>query len=592
MAKIRILPDTVANKIAAGEVVERPASVVKELVENSIDAGASRIDIHIEHGGHQLIRVTDDGEGMDADDVALAFRSHATSKLGGVEDLFAVNTLGFRGEALPSIGAVSQAKIISRRRDSINGWEIEMKGGELGEVKACGAAVGTTVEVRNLFFNVPVRRKFLKSPATEMGHIMEVVTRFSLCYPQIAFNVLHNGRTVVNLPPVEEPAERIAIFFGEDLAQDLINFRDEDEEMLLYGYAAPPHHSRANARFQYIFLNGRYIRDRSILAAISQAYQGMLMPRRFPVVFLFIRVKPELVDVNVHPTKIEVRFRKSGYVYQRVLAALSNALSSGGAGAKLELPERKIEEKFPPQPTREHPRGEEIRRALTDFFERTAKKRAFKSDERKFEKPRHKPPAPTVEREREFAPPPKFVQVHDSYIVEETEDGINIIDQHALHERIIAEELREQMRNRKVASQKLLIPETVKLTHLEYEQLMSIADDLAAVGIEIGEFGENTIVIHSVPQLLRNCNVAELVRDLLDELHESKPADVESRIESIIKVAACKGAVKAGEKLAPEEIEALLRKRDKLGSATTCPHGRPITLSLKLSDLEKQFKRR
>jgi len=327
MSQIKILPESVINKIAAGEVIDRPASVVKELIENAIDAGASRIDTYLEDGGRKLIRVSDDGIGMDADDLALAFQSHATSKLQNADDLFAVHTLGFRGEALPSIGAVSHAGIISRVKGVMNGAEIKIDGGVLGEVKERGAPEGTQVEVRELFFNTPVRKKFLKSIPTEMAYISEVLTKFSLSYPAIHFTLMHNNRTVFNLPTVQDTAERIATFFGEEMRKHLIPAFLREEMFTLSGYIAPPFFDKSNARMQFIFLNGRYIKDSAIFRAINEAYHGKLMHKRYPIVFLFLQIEPSEVDVNVHPTKIEVRFRNTSAIYNYVLSALKEGLN-------------------------------------------------------------------------------------------------------------------------------------------------------------------------------------------------------------------------------------------------------------------------
>ncbi|MBM4044886.1 MAG: DNA mismatch repair endonuclease MutL, partial [Planctomycetes bacterium] len=305
MSIIKVLPESVVNKIAAGEVVERPASVVKELVENSLDAGAPRIDIEMEEAGKRLIRVTDNGAGMPPDDLALAFVSHATSKLQTSDDLFKITTLGFRGEALPSIGAVSQARIVSRAKGAPSGGEVEIRGGALGAVKERGAAEGTSVEVRNLFFNTPVRRKFLRSVPTEMSYISDMLTRLALAAPSVHFTLTHNGRQVFNLPPAQRLSDRIEGFFGKELAEDLIAVNWSDPSLTVAGFAAPPRHERSNTKMQFTFVNGRYVRDNTLLHAIGQTYHGLLLAKRCAIVFLFLKTAPDNVDVNVHPTKIE-----------------------------------------------------------------------------------------------------------------------------------------------------------------------------------------------------------------------------------------------------------------------------------------------
>ncbi|NOZ21044.1 MAG: DNA mismatch repair endonuclease MutL [Planctomycetes bacterium] len=597
MPAIQILPEAIANKIAAGEVIERPASVVKELVENAIDAGAAKVDVSIEDGGRRLIRVADDGAGMSPEDLALAFESHATSKLGAVDDLFDIRTLGFRGEALPSIGAISQAKIISRLRGNATGAEVEMNGGEIGAIKARGAPEGTTVEVRNLFFNVPVRRKFLKAASTEMGHINEALTRIALCYPRVRFNLYHNDRSALSLPQVEEPAERIAGLFGKDLAHDLIHLRDQGEGLTIRGYTAPPQHTRANSKLQYIFLNGRYIRDRSIMAAIAQSYQGMLLPKRFAIVFLFLKIDPALVDVNVHPTKVEVRFRDSGSVFRRVRAALTEHLKNANIKPELKLPGGKS---FHGMKAATQPRSDSVRRAIADYFESSPKAPPVRPRQTQFRPRGPGVPAPSTARSslaqpREIptAGPGTVCQIHNTYIVEETEDGLNVIDQHALHERVLFEELEERAKKAQVAKQRLLIPVTIQLSPKEFADIMDLKEELDRIGVEVDEFGNNAIAVHALPQVMGGCDAEDFVRELLEDLsQEGAKVSLVDKRRKMLEVAACKGAVKAGQKLTPEAIQGLLKRRGKLRMGATCPHGRPTTLSFSLFELEKQFKRK
>ena len=326
MPIIKILPETVVTKIAAGEVIERPASVLKELVENSIDAGATHIEIQLEEGGKKLMRVSDNGIGMDGDDVKIAFLSHATSKLRNDDDLFSIDTLGFRGEALPSIGAISQTRIISRTKDALIGSEILIEGGNLGKIKEKGAPEGTQIDVRNLFFNTPVRRKFLKSTQTEMAHISEMVTRFALSYPNIHFNTIHNGKNVLVFPAAKNLKERINTIYGKDIGENLIEINLKEPDLSIYGYILPPTHNRPNTKMQFIFLNGRYIRDNIIFHAINSAYRNLLMSRRSPIVFLLLQIDSREVDVNVHPTKTEVRFKNTGLIHDQLYATIRSAL--------------------------------------------------------------------------------------------------------------------------------------------------------------------------------------------------------------------------------------------------------------------------
>ncbi len=643
MSRIKLLPSSLINKIAAGEVIDRPASVVKELVENAIDAMASRVDIYLEEGGRKVIRIVDNGIGMDAADVGLAFQSHATSKIKDADDLFAIHTLGFRGEALPSIGSVSQSCIISRTKGATHGAEIRINGGELSEVKECGAPEGTQVEIRELFFNVPVRKKFLKTIPTEMAYISEVLTKFSLSYPAVHFTLTHNNRPVFNLPPVQDTADRIAAFFGEEMRKQLIPVLLREEKFSLCGYIAPPFFDKANARMQFLFLNGRYIKDSAIFRAISEAYHGKLMPRRYPVVFLFMQIDPSEVDVNVHPTKIEVRFRNSSVIYHYVLSSLKEGLNRspvkhiGGLTPiqRLErdavkaddvaLPQKSLWDQFPPGKTDE-PREPKECPKEDDYHLLPPQHEAESADARPSEENTNaissqmqgKEVAPQVPRgehtslginavpfsrdanmrEKGFMPegnkPRRYFQVHNAYIVEETSDGLNIIDQHALHEIVLYHEIEKNVNASKLPSQRLLIPELVDLSPKDFFSIIDLTEHLGALGIEIEEFGHNTVVIRSFPQLLKRLNGKEFLETLLTEFGEGDgPKGKDKTLNKIISVMACKGAVKAGQRLEPQEIGELLEKKRTMGSFTNnCPHGRPTTLHFSLDDLEKQFKRK
>ena len=607
MSKIRVLPESVANKIAAGEVIERPASVVKELLENALDAEATRIDIAVEDGGKRLMRVSDNGVGMEAEDLALAFASHATSKLASADDLFAIRTLGFRGEALASVGAVSQGRIVSRARGTASGAEVSVNGGELGQVRACGAPEGTTVEVRNLFFNVPARRKFLKSATTEIGHIAEVVTRVALCYPSIRFNLTHNDRPVLTLPAVKEPVERIGAFFGEAVTGALVRIERSVMGLEISGYVAPPKDARLNAKLQYIFLNGRYIRDRFIFAAISQAYQGLLMHGRYPVVFLFLKMDASLVDVNVHPTKIEVRFRNANEVFQEAREAIGGGLKGLASPVRPKMPtEPPAARPEPPRTTpmftgigeKPKPREESIRRAMADFFAKSHEKpespvvetpgRGVSTDV-----PAAAPTAPAHAWEAVAAVPAgNAFQMHNAYIVEETHQGIQIIDQHALHERILREALEARMKDGRVLSQRLLVPVTVHLTPKEFIAIMGLREGLTKIGVDFTEFGQHTIAVHAMPQMLDRYEPGQFVRDILDELGTGRDEPtLDMKLNRVINLAACKGAVKAGQPLTPHEIRSLLEQRAHLQNPSVCAHGRPSTVLLTFEYLQKQFAR-
>ncbi|MDE2217073.1 MAG: DNA mismatch repair endonuclease MutL [Planctomycetota bacterium] len=587
MPRIKILPESVTNKIAAGEVIDRPASVVKELIENAIDAKATKIDTYLEDGGRKLIRVSDDGIGMDAEDLALAFQSHATSKLHHADDLFAIHTLGFRGEALPSIGAVSHASIISRVKGTMNGAEIKIDGGVLEKIKECGAPEGTQVEARDLFFNVPVRKKFLRTVSTEMAYISEVLTRFSLSYPKIHFTLMHNNRTVFNLPPVQDTAERIATVFGEEMRKHLIPVFLREEMFTLSGYIAPPFFDKANARMQFIFLNGRYIKDSAIFRAITEAYHGKLMHKRYAIVFLFLHVEPSEVDVNVHPTKIEVRFRNTGIIYNYILSALKESLNKS-AIKSVSMPSRI------PQMEKDVVRSEVnlLKKSLWEEFSfgktnemesRTDIQTHLKTDERE-----NFPPAGGFDKKR------TYIQIHNAFIVEEVDDGLNIIDQHALHEIILYHEIERSISASKPLSQRLLIPELVELSPKDFYNIISLKDYLEKLGIEIEEFGQHTIVIRAFSQILKNLNSKKFMEDLLAELSEEDYLKSKDKtLNKLISIMACKGAIKAGQRLELQEIEELLKKKTSINAYTNnCPHGRPTTLHFSFDELQKQFKRK
>ena len=599
MGVIAVLPESVSSKIAAGEVIERPASVVKELVENAIDAQATRIAVQLEDGGKKLIRVVDDGVGMAGEDLEVAFLSHATSKLRTSEDLFAVGTMGFRGEALWSIAAIAQARIVSRPRGAEVGSEVEARGGAIGRVRECGAAEGTVVEVRNLFFNTPVRRKFIRTNTTEMGHVTEAVTRIALAHPGVHVTLQHNDKRVLSLTPCAHLRDRVSLLYGRETADALLDVALESEALKVAGLIGSPEHARSSKKAQYTFLNRRYVRDSAIYHAVSQAYQGLLPAKRYPVVFLFLDMTPGDVDVNVHPTKTEVRFRHSQAVHSQVLRALTDALRSADLVRSAQIPEA-----APPAPAEASDRDERreaIKRSLADFFDRqtTTKRQRTLSFPAPGPGQRARPPAepqtppPAEPRPAPDSRPRAFTQFHGAYIVEETGSGINIIDQHALHERLLYDGFIRARESQHMIKQPLLVPQMIELAPAEFYKVLSLRDELAKLGIDVEEFGRTSVVVRALPQKLSHCDPVEFVKDVLAELEQTEAGEAsESAGEAVVKVMACKAAVKAGQRLSPGEIEALLDLRDRYPHAATCPHGRPATLALSLEQLEKQFGRR
>ena len=609
MSKIKVLPQTVVTKIAAGEVIERPASVLKELIENAIDAGATHIEVQLEESGKKLIKVSDNGMGMDGNDVEIAFLSHATSKLRSDDDLFSIDTLGFRGEALPSIGSISQTRIRSRTKDALIGSEIQIEGGNLGKIKEKGAPEGTQIDVRNLFYNTPVRRKFLKSTQTEMAHISEMVTRFALSYPNIHFNTIHNGKNVLTFPTAKNLKERINTIFGKEIGENLIEINLKESDLSIYGYILPPTHNRPNTKMQFIFLNGRYIRDNIIFHAINSAYRNLLMSRRSPIVFLNLQIDSREVDVNVHPTKIEVRFKNTGLIHDQLYATIRSALMQTEVHSSLQVTSQHNHPNVGSSTTAtktfvggvgaQHgkeidvsldERKESVMKSMSDFFSTSPDK------ETPYHKDEYKPVAlPSLDDNSLFKQENKLtshIQIHNSYIVEETADGLNIIDQHALHEVVLYHEIWEHIKSSQLAIQKLLIPELIELTPRDFITIMSLREEFETLGLEIEEFGKSTIAIRTHPQILKNLDFHALIQSVLEEIDSDEiKSKTDNILRKIVQVMACKGAVKAGQRLAPQEIQLLLEQRRDNMVTSFCPHGRPTVLKFKISELEKQFKR-
>jgi DNA mismatch repair protein MutL len=639
-SKIQILPDSLINKIAAGEVVERPASVAKELLENALDAGSSRISISVENGGRTLIRISDDGHGIPADEAPLAFAQHATSKIKTPDDLFAIATMGFRGEALASIASVSHATMTTRTRDSEHAVRIEVKDSVLGPVTPCAASVGTSIEVRDLFYSVPARRNFLRTDATEFSHLHEMVLRCALPNPHVAFTLTHNGKRILDLPITADHRMRVAEALGgggaetRDLYQELIPIDFTDRTVRVRGFAGQPAMARPTARYQYLFLNGRYIRDRSLFHALKEAYRGLIEPASQPVGILFLDMDPALFDVNVHPQKTEVRFRDSGTAYRAVLVALREKLlesdltptvkTTGRTDAPAIAPNQQQQELAPAT-------SAETRQVIADFFKQqppTQPRLHFGVETRPspLEDPSKitvgsayqvvatpqaetaHPTAPStpmdasneIENQTASGPRPfenRFVQLHNAYIVAETDEGVVIIDQHALHERILYEELFARATRGTLEGQRLLLPEILPINPRQAAALQTVKPLLTQLGIEVEDFDSGSVAVHTFPSLLSKVSPPEFLRDLLARLMEyggtgASKLTSEELLHEVLDMASCKAAVKAGYPLSHEEIAALLARKQQVERSSNCPHGRPTTLRLTLSDLERQFKRK
>ena len=636
MNRIRQLSPHVVNKIAAGEVIERPASVVKELLENSVDALATRVDVAIADGGSELMRVTDDGEGIHPDDLPLAVASHATSKLCEAADLFQVGTLGFRGEALASIAEVSRFVIRSRQADQTAGTELEVAGGVYRPIGPCGCAVGTSVEVRELFFNTPVRRKFLKQSTTEFGHISEQFTRIALAHPRLHLSLAHNDKPVYELPAVDKLVDRIALFFGGELAKQLIWVESEHENVRVWGYVAHPSQSKANRKGQHLFLNGRWIQDRSLQHALGEAYRGLLMVGRNPITFLFIEMPADLVDVNVHPTKSEVRFRESQKLYRQLLSTIRTRFLGMDLASELSVRGRPAGLALQPMPTKANPTQQrQLQEDLVSWVKDQTRDWGKPGFEPVYSDPVYRVPegvgdmaaapaalvadiAPAVPTPLDHsrwdpphevaaahssaplsAPQPaafgadiRAMQIHDAYLIVETDEGLTVVDQHALHERILYEHLRKRVLDGTVESQRLLVPQPVELAAAEAAVLREHADVLDQFGLCLEEFGTGTVLVTAYPVLLSRHEPTQLVRAVIEAIAETgrDPAR-RDLLDSLLHMLACKAAIKAGQRLTTEEIESLLAQRHLIDDAHHCPHGRPTALVLSRQELDRQFGR-
>jgi DNA mismatch repair protein MutL len=576
MPRIRILPEFLSNKIAAGEVVERPASVVKELIENAIDAESTRVVIEIKKGGRALIRASDNGVGMDRDDAMLSIERYATSKIHDEKDLFSIATLGFRGEALPSIASVSEMEIVTRAVSSEVGTRIIIAGGKIKEVAEIGAPKGTMISVRRLFFNTPARRKYLKTEETEMGHISDMLIRMALAWPGIHFKFLHNGRALANWSSTPNPLDRIADVLGADLEDRLYEVDDKSDNVRVHGFVASPHISRTTSRGLYIYVNGRFVRDKVLAHAVMEAYAGHLMKGKFPLVVLFVSLPHDQVDVNVHPTKNSVRFEAPKLVHDVVARAVSQSLKRfdrpGWGQSQIATPTQR------PIPYRLSPPRGAICEPKSKLMSRGYS---------------HAPEAaPLLWPENFFASLRIVGQIHKTYIVCESEDGLVLIDQHAAHERVVFESLKAAYRSLAIATQGLLVPETLELNHREAGILETLLKDLRDMGLEIEPFGGNTYRIKSVPTLLAGRPIKPLVMEIVEKAAEiGLASDLHRGVEECLALMACHGAIRANQKLADEQMKALLEQLDTLEHASHCPHGRPTYVHRTLRQVEKDFKR-
>ena len=611
MAKIRVLADHVANQIAAGEVVERPASVAKELVENSIDAGAQRITIEIEAGGRRLLKVADDGEGMVRDDAVLAFERHATSKIRVTEDLAAIGTLGFRGEALASIASVARVELTTCTADAKAATRVTIDGGRMRDVKDAAHPRGTTLIVRDLFFNIPARRKFLRSEATETFHLTNLVTHYALAHPEIAFTFVNNGRQVVRAAPARDLRERAYQIFGEEFLENLLEVNGGDPQLArVTGYVSAPRDRRTSRDAQYLFVNRRFVRDRMIGRALSESYRSILPHGVYPAALLFIETPLEEVDVNVHPAKTEVRFRRQAAVADAVREAVRAALASANyvqppehpqtpermmttTAAAVSAPQPRIEfvpppplPQPPPRPPLE-PSGDEIARDIDEMIRSSQSVQSVL------------PPLNSADKlAREVTPESlnanirPLGQLEESFIIATDDEGLLLIDQHVAHERVLFDKYRALEAQRQSESQQLLVPETFDLTPAQAAVFDDLAPELENYGFELMRLSGRTVAIKAIPADLPRSEARNMLGELLDTVDaEKKSTARETLRDEIAASLACHAAIKVNMPLAPEKMRWLIDRLLQTSSPTTCPHGRPVILRLGMRDILKGFHR-
>lgn len=605
---IRFLDKTLVNQIAAGEVIERPASAVKELVDNAIDAGATKIDITVKEGGRSLIIVADNGCGMSKDDLALAVERHATSKIPD-NDLFNIRTLGFRGEALPSIGSVSRLTLTSRQQSSDCAWQIQVNGGE--KLAPCPAVLnaGTRIEVRDLFFATPARLKFLKSPVTELNHIIDIIQRLALIQSHIEFTLKADDKTVFHFAADQD---RLAPIIGKDFKDNTCEMDSQREDYRLTGWISIPTYNKASSTDQYLFVNGRPVKDKLLSTAIRVAYQDVLAPSRFPVVCLFLTCNPEDVDLNVHPAKAEVRFRDinlvKGFIISSIRAALTRQTDLSSSAIAANAIARLHSDSLPHLPQRvwrtQHPQsgsygsgymsGGNVGRQASPL---TLSIPQPEAPHQVMESHSHVYSTSTVPTATLPSAAPGFLghakaQLHNTYIISETNEHLFIIDQHAAHERLVYEAYKGQLQNKALSRQSLLIPLVIDLTNQQFAALEQSLGDLATAGFAIEMIAPHGLLIREIPTVLQKCDIKQLILDLIAEIQEKGSSTaIIDKVYELLADKACRYSIRAGRKLALPEMEALLRQIEDTPFSSQCNHGRPTFVKLSMADLEKLFER-
>jgi len=619
---LRRLPDNIVNQIAAGEVVERPASAVKELVENAIDAGASRIDVVMRDGGRSLISISDDGKGMSREELELCFERHATSKLPD-EDLVHIEHLGFRGEAIPSIASVSRMSITTRNAEDPHGWKLTVEGGSRRELEPAQGQQGTRVEVRDIFYATPARLKFLKTERAEFGAALDVMRRLAMAYPAIAFSLADEKRTALRVAAAqgdlfEAWLDRLGAIMGREFADNALKIDAERDGVRLTGFAGVPTFNRGNATMQFMFVNGRPVKDKLFTGAVRGAYMDLLARNRHPLLALFLELPPDQVDVNVHPAKAEVRFRDSGGVRGLIVGSLRHALAENGHRASTTVGGQALGSfvkqdavQLPLQSRPSRPVGmgnwSEVSQPTYTL--------GMAEDTTEYQAPLSS--SPSQVRDTDFAPAAPVArqedaihsssetgseyfplgaarsQLHETYIVAQTQDGLVLVDQHAAHERLVMERMKKAFSEKTVARQMLLIPDVVEMDEVSASRVCERSDELAEMGLVIEPFGNGAVVVRETPAMLGECNVKGLLQDLADDLAElDTTLALKDRMDDVFATMACHGSVRSGRRLTVEEMNALLREMEVTPHSGQCNHGRPTYVELKLHEIEKLFGRR
>jgi DNA mismatch repair protein MutL len=571
MNAIRVLPEKVASQIAAGEVIDRPCSVVKELIDNSIDAGADRIVIRIEGGGKGLIKVSDNGLGMSRDDLLLCVERHATSKIETASDLFSVKSLGFRGEALPSIASVSRMEIMSRPKDKVVGHRLKIAGGKFGAIKETGAPVGTIVEVRALFFNVPARRKFLRATRTEAAHCIDVLSRVALPFAGIHFKLDDSEKTIINLPATDHMLNRLSNLMGRKVAESMTEAHERNNDLAIRAYLGPSDLNRTRGDRLFVYVNGRHIRDRLVTKAIMEGYGQRLMKGQYPQAVVFIDIDSANVDVNVHPTKQEVRFSDSRAVFDTIVSTVEKAFSDTSYGfitPGLGKHERSVSKEQ---------RATFVSEPFWSYSQTTQSLSTLTATEE-------------TQQSMVKEGPNVIGQIGNTYILCEVKDGLLLVDQHAAHERIVYEDLRKGLKASLIQAQTLLMAHKLELTMKEKGIVLERGGQLAHFGIELDHFGGNTFLLRSVPAILENADWDSFLSELIAELEEGAQED-DALFDRVLTVMACHGAIRAGYRMTDEEMVHLLNQLGEMDLPTNCPHGRPIFKHFTYYEIEKMFKR-